>query len=86
MKATALAALALTSLLAAPALAAGQTTPTQHPTRSQDSEPNYPPGSTHGYENTNPSGSSPDPRLEEPDPEARGEPREDDEQWQPEQR
>lgn len=89
MKAAPRAALVLASLLATTALAAEPLVPTEDPTRTQDSEPNYPPGSTHGYENSNPSGSSPDPRLDERDPEEReehGEFREDDDERQPEQR
>lgn len=89
MKAAPLAALVLASLLATTALAAEQLVPTEDPTRSQASEPNSPPDSTHGYENSNPSASSPDPRLDERDPEEREEPeelREDNDEQQPEQR
>lgn len=67
MKAAQFAALALAGLLATTAVAQSTGAPSATDEENQQSEPN----DTHGYENSNPGESSPDPRLEEQDDNAR---------------
>jgi len=71
MKAASLAALALAGLLATTAITAKERAVTDEPSQERDAQ--RLPNDSHGYENSNPNASSPDPRLDERDTEDRRE-------------